>query len=80
MGFPLQEQVCAYLASHIGHGVFIGEGGTFDYEQFGGARPKAPATMQKLGLEWLWRLGLEPRRIVRQLAIPRFIYRIWRTR
>jgi N-acetylglucosaminyldiphosphoundecaprenol N-acetyl-beta-D-mannosaminyltransferase len=80
MGFPLQERVCAYLAGHTPHGVYIGEGGTFDFDSFGGPRRKAPAWMQRSGLEWLWRLILEPRRIVRQLAIPRFIYRIWRTR
>jgi N-acetylglucosaminyldiphosphoundecaprenol N-acetyl-beta-D-mannosaminyltransferase len=80
MGFPLQERVCAYLAAHLKHGVLVGEGGTFDYERFGGHRPKAPAPVQRIGLEWLWRLGLEPKRIVRQTAIPRFIYRIWRSR
>jgi N-acetylglucosaminyldiphosphoundecaprenol N-acetyl-beta-D-mannosaminyltransferase len=80
MGFPLQERVCAYLAAHSSHGVFIGEGGTFDYERFGGRRPKAPGWVARIGLEWLWRLVLEPRRIGRQLAIPRFIYRIWRSR
>jgi N-acetylglucosaminyldiphosphoundecaprenol N-acetyl-beta-D-mannosaminyltransferase len=80
MGFPLQERVCAYLAGHSTHGVFIGEGGTFDYEKFGGLRPKAPAWLSRIGLEWLWRLLLEPRRIFRQLSIPRFIYRIWRGR
>lgn len=80
MGFPLQERVCAYLASHCRHGVFIGEGGTFDYEQFGGHRAKAPAALQRIGLEWLWRLLLEPARIIRQLAIPRFVYRIWLSR
>jgi N-acetylglucosaminyldiphosphoundecaprenol N-acetyl-beta-D-mannosaminyltransferase len=80
MGFPLQEKVCAYLASHTSHGVYIGEGGTFDFDSFGGPRRKAPSWMQRSGLEWLWRLILEPRRVIRQLAIPRFIYRIWRTR
>jgi N-acetylglucosaminyldiphosphoundecaprenol N-acetyl-beta-D-mannosaminyltransferase len=80
MGFPLQEAVCAYLAAHTTHGLYIGEGGTFDYDKFGGRRPKAPQVVQTLGLEWLWRLMLEPRRLRRQLAIPRFIYRIWRHR
>lgn len=80
MGFPLQEQVCAYLAAHANHGIFIGEGGTFDYESFGGQRRKAPRALQRSGLEWLWRLILEPSRFRRQLAIPRFMYRIWRHR
>lgn len=80
MGFPLQERVCAYLAKHAEHGVFIGEGGTFDYADFGGRRTKAPVLLQRLGLEWFWRLLLEPQRLLRQLAIPRFIYRIWSSR
>jgi N-acetylglucosaminyldiphosphoundecaprenol N-acetyl-beta-D-mannosaminyltransferase len=80
LGFPLQEQVCATLASSLDHGLLIGEGGTFDYESFGGARRKAPASVQRIGLEWLWRLILEPRRLIRQLAIPRFIAKIWKSR
>jgi N-acetylglucosaminyldiphosphoundecaprenol N-acetyl-beta-D-mannosaminyltransferase len=80
LGFPRQEFAAAYLAKRLEHGVLIGEGGTFDYEQFGGAKAKAPAIMQQLGLEWLWRLFLEPKRLLRQVAIPRFIYRIWRNR
>jgi N-acetylglucosaminyldiphosphoundecaprenol N-acetyl-beta-D-mannosaminyltransferase len=80
LGFPLQEHVCAELSTMVPHGLFIGEGGTFDYESFGGTRRKAPAWLQKVGLEWLWRLILEPRRIVRQLAIPRFIVNVWKSR
>jgi N-acetylglucosaminyldiphosphoundecaprenol N-acetyl-beta-D-mannosaminyltransferase len=80
MGFPLQERVCSYLAGHNPGGVFIGEGGTFDYELFGGSRSKAPEWAQRAGLEWFWRLILEPRRLSRQLAIPRFIFRIWKSR
>jgi N-acetylglucosaminyldiphosphoundecaprenol N-acetyl-beta-D-mannosaminyltransferase len=80
MGFPLQERVIARLAPELAHGLLIGEGGTFDYEQFGGRRRKAPRLLQQLGLEWFWRLLLEPRRFRRQLAIPRVIWRIWRSR
>lgn len=80
MGFPLQERVISELAGRLEHGVLIGEGGTFDYKAFGGERPKAPARLQSLGLEWLWRLVLEPRRVRRQLAVPRFIYHIWKAR
>ena len=79
-GFPLQENVCAQLTQAVPSGIFIGEGGTFDYESFGGTRQKAPTILQNLGLEWAWRLILEPSRFRRQLAIPRFIWRIWRSR
>ncbi len=80
MGFPLQERVMARLAPQLDHGLLLGEGGTFDYEQFGGTRQKAPRFIQHIGLEWFWRLIREPRRLKRQLAVPRFIWRIWRAR
>jgi N-acetylglucosaminyldiphosphoundecaprenol N-acetyl-beta-D-mannosaminyltransferase len=80
MGFPLQEKVCAYLAQRLPRGVFIGEGGTFDYESFGGTRRKAPGWIQRTGTEWLWRLAIEPSRLRRQMAVPRFMMRIWQTR
>jgi N-acetylglucosaminyldiphosphoundecaprenol N-acetyl-beta-D-mannosaminyltransferase len=80
MGFPLQEQIMAKLAPNLSHGLLIGEGGTFDYAGFGGRRRKAPSLFQRTGTEWLWRLLLEPSRLRRQLAIPRFIRLIWRAR
>jgi N-acetylglucosaminyldiphosphoundecaprenol N-acetyl-beta-D-mannosaminyltransferase len=80
MGFPLQERVAAALAPKLTHGVLIGEGGTFDYASFGGARRKAPRLFQATGLEWFWRLLLEPSRLRRQLAIPRFMRAVWRSR
>lgn len=78
LGFPLQEAVCARLAAQLNHGVLIGEGGTFDFTNFGGYLRKAPLWMQRVGLEWLWRLMLEPSRIRRQLAIPRFMWQVYR--
>jgi N-acetylglucosaminyldiphosphoundecaprenol N-acetyl-beta-D-mannosaminyltransferase len=80
IGFPAQDQVIARLAKKLDHGVLIGEGGTFDYQTFGGQLHKAPAFMQRHGLEWLWRLGKEPWRLQRQLAIPRFIYKVYKNR
>ncbi len=78
LGFPLQERVVAKLAGKFKHGVFIGEGGTFDFTNFGGKISKAPIAMQRMGLEWLWRLYKEPSRLKRQLAIPKFIYEVYR--
>jgi N-acetylglucosaminyldiphosphoundecaprenol N-acetyl-beta-D-mannosaminyltransferase len=76
-GFPRQEQLMVRLTARVAHGVFIGEGGTFDYEQFGGKYRRAPVWMRRSGLEWLWRLILEPSRLPRQLAIPRFVWAIY---
>ncbi|HEY6736209.1 MAG TPA: WecB/TagA/CpsF family glycosyltransferase [Candidatus Saccharimonadia bacterium] len=80
LGFPRQEYAASYLQAQLAHGVLIGEGGTFDYREFGGHQAKAAAWIQRSGLEWLWRLVLEPRRLRRQLAIPRFMWRVWRSR
>ena len=79
IGFPRQERLMARLAPKLTSGVLIGEGGTFDYESFGGKAKRAPYWMRKIGLEWLWRLLLQPKRIRRQLAIPRFIWKVYRS-
>jgi N-acetylglucosaminyldiphosphoundecaprenol N-acetyl-beta-D-mannosaminyltransferase len=49
----------------------LGQGGTFDYEA--GLIKRAPVWIQKIGMEWLWRLILQPNRIKRQMAIPKYI-------
>ena len=46
-------------------------GGSFDYLL--NKVPRAPRWMQKLGLEWLFRLIIEPWRIKRQLRLIGFI-------
>ena len=52
--------------------VAMGVGGALDYV----AKPwlRAPKLLQLLGLEWLWRLIVQPWRIKRQLALFKFIY------
>lgn len=72
MGFPRQEY---WLATHLretGCGVGIGVGGSFDV--IAGRMERAPQTVRRLGLEWLYRLLREPRRWRRQLALPRFVW------
>jgi N-acetylglucosaminyldiphosphoundecaprenol N-acetyl-beta-D-mannosaminyltransferase len=46
----------------MGASVVHGVGGSFDV--FAGAIPRAPSWMQKRGLEWLFRLAQEPRRML----------------
>ena len=45
--------------------IMIGVGGAFD--MWAGSRRRAPRAFRTLGLEWLWRLALEPRRLPRIL-------------
>jgi exopolysaccharide biosynthesis WecB/TagA/CpsF family protein len=78
MGFPRQERLMARLAPQLAHGVLIGEGGSFDFREMGGGIRRAPARIRRLGLEWLWRLLLEPTRLGRQLTIPRFVLAVQR--
>ena len=51
--------------------VCMGVGGSFDV--FSGRVSRAPAWMQRNGLEWLYRLSREPWRWRRMLALPRFV-------
>jgi UDP-N-acetyl-D-mannosaminuronic acid transferase (WecB/TagA/CpsF family) len=42
-----------------------------------GKTPRAPAWLRRLGLEWLWRLGHEPRRLFKRYVLgnPLFVLR-----
>jgi N-acetylglucosaminyldiphosphoundecaprenol N-acetyl-beta-D-mannosaminyltransferase len=82
MGPGLQEEVCRVLADMASHGVFVGEGGSFDYAAFGGPYSRAPRWVQRSGLERFWRLAQDfsPGRIRRQFAAPRYISYVWRNR
>ena len=53
--------------------VLIGVGAAFDFHA--GLIAQAPAWMQRLGLEWAFRLGQEPRRLWRRYLRynPRFV-------
>jgi N-acetylglucosaminyldiphosphoundecaprenol N-acetyl-beta-D-mannosaminyltransferase len=69
---PKQE---FWMASHLGRvevPVMIGVGAAFDF--LAGTRHRAPLWMQRNGLEWLFRLGSEPRRLWRRYAyiVPGF--------
>jgi N-acetylglucosaminyldiphosphoundecaprenol N-acetyl-beta-D-mannosaminyltransferase len=47
--------------------VILGVGGSFDV--LAGFIPRAPRFLQRAGLEWLWRLVCEPRRLWRRYLI-----------
>ncbi|MBI2022959.1 WecB/TagA/CpsF family glycosyltransferase, partial [Candidatus Giovannonibacteria bacterium] len=75
-GFPKQEE---WMHEHLGKipvRVMVGVGGAFDY--ISGRVPRAPAWVQKLGFEWLFRLVVQPWRIKRQLALLRFAFLVLR--
>lgn len=61
LNHPRQE---AWIARHLAGlpsvKIAMGVGGTFDY--WAGKKMRAPGLFRKIGLEWLWRLILEPKR------------------
>lgn len=77
LGPPKQEYVIlalarALLAENVRTPVVLmAVGGSFDI--IAGRLPRAPIWMRSTGLEWLWRLILEPRRIGRQMALLQFV-------
>ena len=78
LGVPKQEQWIAEKLSHLDGVVAIGIGGSFDV--LAGNIPRAPEWMQRNRLEWLYRLYLEPQRIGRMLAIPKFMWTVIRNK
>lgn len=65
LGAPKQELWIASNMKQTKSNVFIGVGGTLDFVS--GNIKRAPLFMRKLGLEWLFRLFTEPKRIKRIL-------------
>lgn len=54
-----------------GAGLLVGLGGSLDV--FAGTVQRAPEQMQKMGLEWLYRLAKQPSRIGRMAKLPGFL-------
>lgn len=74
MGAPRQEKWIYDNRKYLKVDVAAGQGGTFDYEA--GTVKRAPVWMQKCGLEWLWRLVRDPRRIKRMIVLPVFLFKV----
>lgn len=72
---PKQERLAARLSALVPRSVFLGVGAAFDMNA--GLLPQAPAWMQASGLEWLFRLLAEPRRLWRRYLRnnPEFVLR-----
>ena len=58
---PKQEKFMAAFAPRLNAGVLLGVGAAFDF--LSGRIRQAPRWMQRAGLEWLFRLCTEPRRL-----------------
>lgn len=67
LGAPKQEKWIYKHKDACGVPVSIGVGVTFEF--IGGMVKRAPLWMQKSGLEWLWRLAMEPGRLWKRYLI-----------
>lgn len=72
LGCPKQEKWMA-AQQHKIRAVMVGVGAAFDF--ISGSKPHAPQWIQRIGLEWLFRLATEPRRLWRRYMVhnPRFL-------
>ncbi|MEK4146199.1 WecB/TagA/CpsF family glycosyltransferase [Robertmurraya sp. FSL W8-0741] len=78
LGSPKQELWIREHMPKLNVKVFQGVGGSFDV--FAGKVKRAPLFFRKLGLEWFYRLMKEPKRLKRQLNLPRFLWRVLKDR
>ncbi|MET0356726.1 MAG: WecB/TagA/CpsF family glycosyltransferase [Cellvibrio sp.] len=67
MGNPLQEKWILDHQHKIDANVFMGVGALIDF--LAGDKPRAPAIVRKLRLEWFYRLCLEPARLLRRYTL-----------
>ena len=72
LGMPKQEK---WMVEHLGKieaTALIGVGAAFDFHA--GTKPRAPVWMQRSGLEWLFRLLTEPRRLAHRYLIDNALF------
>ncbi len=79
-GAPRQEIWIARHLNQLGVGVALGVGGLLDF--YSGRIPRAPAWMRELGLEWVYRLQQEPKRMWKRYLVGNlvFLFRVLRER
>jgi N-acetylglucosaminyldiphosphoundecaprenol N-acetyl-beta-D-mannosaminyltransferase len=77
MGSPRQERFALHLRDEVqlGTPVIWCVGALFEY--LAGERFRAPRWVRRIGMEWLVRLALEPRRMWRRYLIGNLVF-VWR--
>ncbi|MFS2222526.1 lipopolysaccharide N-acetylmannosaminouronosyltransferase [Pantoea sp. B65] len=71
MGSPKQEMLMRDCKAFYPDALYMGVGGTYDV--FTGHVKRAPLIWQNMGLEWLYRLILQPSRLRRQLRLLKYL-------
>jgi exopolysaccharide biosynthesis WecB/TagA/CpsF family protein len=72
MGSPAQEYWISDNLEATGVRFALGVGGSFDHVS--GQQQRAPRALQRVGLEWLYRLAREPRRLWRRYLIGNALF------
>jgi beta-1,4-glucosyltransferase len=72
MGNPKQEQWILDHYQQIDAKVFSGVGALFDF--WAGDKPRAPTWVQKIRMEWFYRLCLEPKRLMKRYTFDILIF------
>jgi N-acetylglucosaminyldiphosphoundecaprenol N-acetyl-beta-D-mannosaminyltransferase len=74
IGVPKQEKWMARMRDRLQAPVLVGVGAAFDFHA--GLVPQAPERLQRMGLEWAYRLVQEPKRLWKRYAVynPRFVW------
>jgi exopolysaccharide biosynthesis WecB/TagA/CpsF family protein len=76
MGMPKQEMLSKLLKEKISYDCLIINGGAI-IDHLGGKVSRAPKWMRKHGLEWLYRLMLEPRRLFNRYVIGNVMFMVY---
>ena len=71
LGIPRQEKWIRDHLSELGVCMAMGVGGSFDV--LSGQIRRAPVWMQRHGLEWVYRLAKDPKKITKVATLPRFV-------
>ena len=83
LGAPKQATWVNQYASQLPVKVAICAGATIDF--LSGNKPRAPKWMSNMGIEWIYRLTAEPRRLAKRyggdaLVFPRLVWNEWKSR
>ncbi len=73
-GMKKQEEWIYQNLNRLEVGVVMGVGRSFDY--YSGDLKRAPNWVRKMGMEWLYSLIKEPKRLKRQLELPKFVWKV----
>ena len=76
MGAPIQEKWVQKFKGGIDAGLIMSAGGLFDF--YSGKNKRAPRWMRNCGLEWFYRLLLEPGRLWKRYIIGNPVF-LWRS-